>query len=477
MALEAYDDEHLDSLGSILLNRIKKDPMNLVSTLIFFCAILHTFLAGYFRKIAHKLAKINYVHVKRQRRRGHYDKYHGAYVERVCFKAELFHFLGEIEVVFGLWLIPGFLALIYFHGISSSVHYLESVNFIEPMFVVIIMTLAATRPIMQFAEKVLRKIAQLGGGTSAAWWFTILTVGPILGSFITEPAAMTISAIILSKQFYNKRPSLKFSYATIGLLFVNISVGGTLSHFAAPPVLMVSGKWHWDLWFMVSSFGWKALIGILIANTLYFFLFRSEFEELQDGNDYFDPTLKIHWEHRNDNIPLPVTLAHFIFMIWTVCTSHYPPLFIFGFLVYLGFAEATRHHQNAMNLKPALLVGFFLAGLVVHGGAQSWWIAPILGRLSDIPLMLGATVLTAFNDNAAITYLATLVPDLGESLKYAVVAGAVTGGGLTVIANAPNPAGQSILRKHFSNGVSPMGLALAALLPTLIMGIVFMVLP
>jgi Na+/H+ antiporter NhaD/arsenite permease-like protein len=87
--------------------------------------------------------------------------------------------------------------------------------------------------------------------------------------------------------------------------------------------------------------------------------------------------------------------------------------------------------------------------------------------------MLAATVLTAFNDNAAITFLATLVPHFTDPMKHAVVAGAVTGGGLTVIANAPNPAGQSLLKKYFDHGVSPMGLLKAALLPTVIVWVVF----
>ena len=93
-----------------------------------------------------------------------------------------------------------------------------------------------------------------------------------------------------------------------------------------------------------------------------------------------------------------------------------------------------------------------------------------------MPLFLGATALTAVNDNAAITYLATLVPGFTEELKYAVVAGAVTGGGLTVIANAPNPAGQSILQRFFPNGVSPLNLLVAALAPTAIMALAFMAL-
>jgi hypothetical protein len=111
--------------------------------------------------------------------------------------------------------------------------------------------------------------------------------------------------------------------------------------------------------------------------------------------------------------------------------------------------------------------------LVVHGGLQGWWIEPVLSRLGELPLMLGATALTAFNDNAAITYLATLVPNFSDNLKIAVVSGAIAGGGLTVIANAPNPAGQSLLQKFFPGGIAPGGLFLAALAPTVVMLILF----
>ena len=90
-----------------------------------------------------------------------------------------------------------------------------------------------------------------------------------------------------------------------------------------------------------------------------------------------------------------------------------------------------------------------------------------------MPLFLTSTVLTAFNDNALITYLASLVPNLDESLKIAVVAGAVTGGGLTVIANAPNPAGQALLNRFFDGAIRPVGLFLGALPPTVIAAVAF----
>ena len=100
-------------------------------------------------------------------------------------------------------------------------------------------------------------------------------------------------------------------------------------------------------------------------------------------------------------------------------------------------------------------------------------IAPVLASLGQRPLFVGATILTAFNDNALVTYLATLVPSLANPMKVAVVAGAVTGGGLTVIANAPNPAGQAILARFFGGAVPPLGLLLSALLPTIVAALLF----
>ena len=172
-------------------------------------------------------------------------------------------------------------------------------------------------------------------------------------------------------------------------------------------------------------------------------------------------------------MPAWLTVVHLLFMAWTVINSHYPALFLSGFLIFLGFAKATAVYQGRIELKAPLLVGFFLGGLVIHGGLQAWWIAPVLASLAEEPLFFASTVLTAFNDNALITYLATLVPDLSESLKVAVVEGAVTGGGLTVIANAPNPAGQALLGRFFGGAIHPLGLFLGALLPTIVAIIAF----
>ncbi|KPA18221.1 membrane protein containing DUF1504 [Candidatus Magnetomorum sp. HK-1] len=564
-ALDSYDDAGLKGIFSIIIKRAQEEPFNVIATLIFLLAILHTFLTSHFLKLSHQWEKEHQEKIKS----GKSDKY------SVSHKAELFHFLGEVEAVFGIWAAALVIAITIFYDWSTALYYINhDVNFTEAMFVVVIMTLAATRPILKLAEFVMWKIANLMGGTLTAWWFTILTIGPILGSFITEPAAMTISALLLSSKFYDLEPSEKFKYATIGLLFVNISVGGTFSHFAAPPVLMVAGPWNWGMGHMFFHFGWKAGIGILLANGLYYLFFKEELNRLQKqfsilmlkesiqkkylrqkdleaefdkigcllgdklgfskeyeakskqmkkdiGNvlmirhqesftdENIDPNLvkeayeqrfdeirrrkmrntipgllpeheqpiimDPEWDSRDDEVPLWVMLVHISFMIWTIYNAHYPAIFVPGLLFFLGFAQVTAPYQNSIDLKPALLVGFFLGGLVIHGGLQGWWIVPVLESLGEVPLMFSATLLTAFNDNAAITFLSTLVPGFTDGLKYAVVAGAVAGGGLTVIANAPNPAGQSILKKYFVDGISPFKLLMGSALPTAIMIICFLI--
>ena len=452
------------SLLDTLAGRIHTEPFNAVATAIFVLAILHTFAASWFTQLAHR---VQHRHADRQRAAGA--------PASPSVRAEVLHFLGEVEVVFGLWAVVLLVALTARAGWHTTTGYFNgTVVFTEAMFVVVIMALASTRPIVLLAERALRVLAGFGRGTPLAWWATILTIGPLLGSFITEPGAMTICALLLARQFYDLGPSTRLKYATLGLLFVNISIGGTLTHFAAPPVLMVARPWGWDTPFMLSHFGWRAVVAILASVVVYGVVFRRELVALGARRPVADADLP-----EDDSViaPLPppgwVTGAHVAVMAWTVFTAHYPVLFVGGFLFFIGFLRATAPYQSRLELKGPLLVGFFLAGLVVHGGLQGWWIAPVLASLREEPLFVTATLLTAFNDNALITYLATLVPNLSDGMKTAVVEGAVTGGGLTVIANAPNPAGQSLLSKFFDGAVSPLWLVAGALVPTLLAAIAF----
>jgi hypothetical protein len=467
LPLDAYPAAS-GSLFDTLAARVAVEPFNLVVTGIFVLAIVHTFSAARFARLAHT---VQHRHDDRRRAAG--------LAPQPSPAAELLHFVGEVEVVFGLWAIVLLGVMTVRLGWGPAKHYFnDTVNYTEPMFVVVIMALASTRPIITFAESAMRRLAALGGGTPGAWWVSILTIGPLLGSFITEPAAMTICALLLARQFYDLQPSTRLKYATLGLLFVNVSIGGTLTHFAAPPVLMVARPWGWDTPFMLGHFGWRSALAIAVSTALYYSFFRGEMAGLAGRTP--SPDVDKPEDEGPDSaaeallpVPLWLTALHVAFMGWTVLNSHYPALFLSGFLIFIGLAKATAIYQSRIELKAPLLVGFFLGGLVVHGGLQGWWIAPTLASLSEEPLFLGASILTAFNDNALITYLATLVPDFSESLKVAVVEGAVTGGGLTVIANAPNPAGQSLLSRFFDGAVLPGGLLVGALLPTIVAMIAF----
>jgi hypothetical protein len=476
-ALEAQRGIH--TVWEQISFRAHDTPFLAVATLIFLLAILHTFVAVPITRLARRVQDEHDEQIRRDASAAHALPEE---IKMVSFKATILHFLGEVEAIFGIWVVVLLAVMFAFYDGRQVTGYLShGVVFTEPLFVVVIMALASTRPILRFAEQFLNLFARLGKGTPAAWWFTILILAPLLGSFITEPGAMTIGAMLLARKFYPLKPSPRFAYATLGLLFVNVSVGGVLTNFAAPPVLMVAGPERWDLSsaYMFSHFGGKALLGIVASCLCYGLFFRKELfglrhvaETLDDDHDG-----EVDGFHRETPIPFFVTVTHLGFMAWTVLTAHHPPLFIGGFLFFLAFSLATTHHQNPVELRSPIMVGFFLSGLVVHGGLQGWWLGPIISHLGEWALFTGATILTSFNDNAAITLLASQAGGLTPALKYAVLSGAVTGGGLTVIANAPNPAGQSILSRFFGDGVSPLRLAAAAFLPTIIVAVCFMCMP
>ncbi|WP_374481049.1 putative Na+/H+ antiporter [Zoogloea sp.] len=408
--------------------------IQLVGAILFAVAILHTFATRFFEHLAHT-------------RPTH---------------AGIWHLLGEVEVVFGFWAMILIVAMVFIDGAHPAISYIESRNFTEPMFVFAIMVIAGTRPILQAASGLVRLTARavpLPG--PAAGYFTVLALVPLLGSFITEPAAMTLAALMLRDEFFSRGLSTRLKYATLGVLFVNISIGGTLTPFAAPPVLMVAGKWGWDTHFMLSQFGWKAALAVGINALGVTLAFRRELAALH-------PTES---DAGTPSVPPALTLVHLLFLCGVVVSAHHPAVFLGLFLFFLGIADAYARHQDRLILREGLLVAFFLAGLVVLGGQQQWWLQPLLMSMSSDAVFVGATLLTAFTDNAALTYLGSLVEGLSDAFKYALVAGAVTGGGLTIIANAPNPAGSAILRGSFEDeSINAGGLFLAALLPTLVAG-------
>lgn len=411
--------------------------IELIGAALFGVAILHTFATRFFEHLAHT-------------RPTH---------------AGVWHLLGEVEVVFGFWAMVLAVAMFAIDGAAATTHYIDSRNFTEPMFVFAIMVIAGTRPILQTAMTGVRLIARpvpLPG--SMGFYIVVMIFVPLLGSFITEPAAMTLAALILADRFFSQGISTRLKYATLGVLFVNISIGGTLTPFAAPPVLMVAGKWGWDISFMMTTFGWKAAIAVVVNALGAALLFRKELARLP----------LVTSSNGAGPVPLALVIVHLAFLVGVVVFAHHPAIFMGLFLFFLGVASAYQRHQDRLILREGLLVAFFLAGLVVLGGQQQWWLQPVLMSMNSDAVFFGAAILTAFTDNAALTYLGSLVEGLSDSFKYALVAGAVTGGGLTIIANAPNPAGISILRRHFEDeAVSPIGLLFAALLPTMVAALAF----
>ncbi|MBK7998823.1 MAG: putative Na+/H+ antiporter [Verrucomicrobia bacterium] len=409
-------------------------PIELLASIFFGLAVLHTFSVKRFAHWAHQYPP-------------------GSIKENVL------HFLAETEVVFGLWAAALFLGIASLNrSFHDAVVYIEGLNFTEPKFVLVVMVVAATRPVVKLAESVISLAARaLPLGESVSFYVAALILGPLLGSFITEPAAMTLLALVLKRRYFDCGISTKLAYATLGLLFVNVSIGGTLTHFAAPPVLMVAAKWNWDTTFMITNFGWRAAASCVVSTILVTLVFRRELMQVPVKRD------------SSASIPAWLTTLHMAFLGLVVAFAHHPDVFFGIMVLFLGLVTATAEYQDSLKLREGLLVGFFLAGLVTLGSLQAYWLKPLIQSLNGGALFFGATGLTALTDNAALTYLGSLVDGISDELKYALVAGAVTGGGLTVIANAPNPAGVGILQdaKVFNGeGISPLGLFLGALVPT-----------
>jgi hypothetical protein len=412
--------------------------IELIAAVIFAIALLHTFSVKFFERLAHRSPR----------------------------NAGLFHLLGEIEVVFGFWafVLIAFMAAV--EGGQKAIDYAESRQHTEPLFVFVIMVVAASRPVLETIRALIESVARLLPiRTAVARVWLCLAAVPLIGSLVTEPAAMTLAALMLAPLVFRGDVPEGLKYGALGVLFVNVSIGGTLTSFAAPPVLMVAATWQWDSAYMASHFGWKAAIAVVINATAVTALLSRHLTE----------PAKPPTDGSGERIPLVVTLIHLGALSMVVTFAHHPVIFLGVFMLFLGFTQAYARHQSPLILKEALLVGFFLAGLVVLGGMQRWWLQPIVSSLEPTALFFGALGLTAITDNAALTYLGSLISGMSEQAKYMLVSGAVAGGGLTVIANAPNPAGVTLLKHGFEDqSVGAGGLLLGAALPTAVAAVMFL---
>jgi hypothetical protein len=411
--------------------------MHHVGLVLFIIALLHTFSTHLFEVLAHRHPR----------------------------HAGLFHLLGEVEVVFGFWAFVLMVVMAMVEGGEAAVDYAESRHYAEPLFVFVVMVVAASRPVLEAARGLLRVLARLAPVRSevAQAWLALALV-PLAGSLITEPAAMTLAALMLAPAVFRQGMPEWLKYGALGVLFVNVSIGGTLTSYAAPPVLMVAGTWGWDSAYMLLHFGWRSLIAVVLNASVITLLLRTHLRPLDASVE-------------GESAPVPplVALIHIAFLAAVVLLAHHPVLFLGLFLLFLGFTQAYDRYQSPLILKEGLLVGFFLAGLVVLGGMQQWWLQPIVSSLGPTALFFGALGLTAVTDNAALTYLGSLITGLSEHEKYMLMAGAVGGGGLTVIANAPNPAGAALLRKGFADeSIGAVWLFLGALGPTCAAALMFL---
>lgn len=431
-----------------------------VAAALFAIALLHTFSASQFDRLSRRFPR----------------------------HAGLFHLLGEVEVVFGFWAIVLIAALALLQGGGAALAYAESRNYTEPLFVFVVMVVAASRPILDAVDRTVGAIARrlpVAQPVALAWLG--LSAVPLLGSLITEPAAMTLAALLLAPVAFRRAIPERAKYLALGVLLVNVSIGGTLTAYAAPPVLMVAATWQWDSAFMFTHFGWKAALAVVCNATLAAWVLRPHLARAHAPVRPAEPAAVQSDSHGHTHpapqaphtgpVPALIAAVHIALLAGVVLSAHHPVVFLGLFLLFLGFTQAYARHQSRLILKEALLVAFFLAGLVVLGGMQRWWLQPIVSALEPLALFFGALGLTAVTDNAALTYLGSLIDGITSQAQYMLVAGAVAGGGLTVIANAPNPAGVALLKPGFAGGsVGALGLLLGASVPTAVAAAAFLML-
>jgi hypothetical protein len=412
-----------------------------IAAAIFALAVIHTFSTRFFSHLAHVQPR----------------------------HAGLWHLLGEVEAVFGVWAVVLIAAMIFLRSPGQALEYFEGRDFTEPAFLFVVMVIAASRPVAEAAAMLLGGAARLlPFRETISFYFCLLAIGPMLGSFITEPAAMTLCALLLRNRYMSGKTATRFKYASLGALFVNVSIGGVLTSYAAPPVLMVADTWNWDTTFMLTTFGWKAAIAVLVNAAVVTYLFRRDIGARPD------------WDaaDKDPDVPFVAIAVHLGFLAVVVIAGHHPLVFLGTFLFFLGYTEAYPRFQSPLILREGLMVAFFLAGLVTLGGQQEWWLRRVLSGLDPTAVFFGSAALTTITDNAALTYLGSLIEDVSGAFQYSLVAGAVAAGGLTVIANAPNPAGFAILKGSFADGaISPLWLAVAAAGPTVVALLAFGVLP
>ncbi|WP_213357473.1 putative Na+/H+ antiporter [Chlamydiifrater phoenicopteri] len=418
---------------------------------IFSLSLVHMFLTPYFYKVCENYAHKKMVYPEQR--------------EKYGVLSELFKILSRVELVFILWSAPLFFWFLITEGTRLSIAYFSSRNYIFPFFVVVIVLFIESRPIVYLGERLLSKIANFGKKSPAAWWWTILLVSPFITPLIKETGTMVLACVLLVAKFFPFSPSKKFSYATAGLLFSNVSIGGMLFPITSRAVFLINSKLRWSAVFVLKYFSWKAFLAILVSTTIYYLIFRKEFQA-------FPSTIPSR--KTSEAVPWWVVVVHILFLVAVIFVRHIPVILVGVVLTFLGFRALTIMYQSPISFTKVGMVGLFFSGLILFGDLQEWWVLALMEKVSYEGHMIISFIMSMFLDNALVNYLIFKLPSANDCYHYLAISGAMSAGGLTLMANVPNIIGYLLLRPSFKvRSVSLVWLFVAALPPAVISALIF----
>ncbi|AAP05554.1 putative Na+/H+ antiporter [Chlamydia caviae] len=417
------------------------------AALLFFFSILHTFLTPWLFGRCQLYQHKKMVFPER------WKKY--------LWLSEFYRLISRVELVFVLWAAPLFLWFLYSEGYRVTMSYFNSRNYVFSLFIVIMLILLESRPIVYFSECIFSNIAKIGRQSPRCWWWTLMIAAPLSGALLKETGAMIIAATLLVRNFYKFSPSPRFAYATMGLLFSNISIGGLTSALSSRALFIILPSVKWNNSFILKYFCWKSIIAILLSTTIYYLIFRKEFNNF--------PKVVINPSMMNERVPKWIIFVHIILVGSVILARSVPLLMAAIFLFYLGFQKFTIFYQHSINISKVCFVGLFYAGLVIFGELQEWWVLELMHRMSDFGYIITSYTLSIFLDNALVNYLVHNLPVATDCFLYLVIAGCMSAGGLTIVSNMPNIVGYLILRPSFPSSSLSLGwLFLFALGPSII---------
>lgn len=430
-------------------------PLQLGATFFFILSVIHAFLTP---RLYNMYLRIRHQKILFPERKKKY-----------LVLTEITRMFSRIELVMLLWSVPFLLWFVYSENYKVMIGYLTSRNYMASLFIIVMMILVESNPIIYLSETLLNRLVQkIGKHSPVAWWWVILLVSPMLSSLLKETGAMVIATMLLIRKFYIHNPSKKFAYATMGLLFSNISIGGLLTITSSRAMFMIMPTLKWSSHFIWAHFTWKAFLAILFSTTIYYLYFKKELKEFVKTD--------AQQEDNNESIKAPwwVVCIHICF-VWALLQCKTSPVLIISvFLCYLCFRCFTYSYQNIIDVNKACLIGLFYSGLVILGDLQEWWVLKLMQNQSDFGHMIISFGLSIFLDNALVNYLVHNLSVSHDCYHYLVITGCMAAGGLTVATNLPNIVGYTILRRGLKLKLpSLVGLFLAAIIPASINFFVF----